>query len=213
MLKRILLWLIILTFAAHFVEAATLDDLLWGFRQRIGEPDSGSSIISDTAAMRFLDMAMDKVVPFGGFLPQRCDIAYSPDSMKYSLPTDFKRCSMVVAYDGEQWHAAVNNPGFITDVDKYQYFIWWENADQAELYLKGSYFYTDQTVRIHYLARAPNMDARTDSCYVPDDLHVFIIEEAVSYYEQAKKNHAVFQLLNAIVRQDMGIKVSAGSGK
>lgn len=203
---RYLLVLIVLCLTVA-PEADDLADLLWKFRQRIGEDDTAYSNITDTAAMLFLDQAQDKVVPFGGFLPKRVDVTFSFDSLQYGLPSDFKMRQTVMVRYASQWHTAIENPGFMRDTTSFQYYIGWEHPDQAEIYLKGREFYNGATIRVHYLAVAPNMVARTDSCYVPEALQTFIIEEAVGYFEWMKRDKEGFGLMNQAVRQDMGINL------
>lgn len=206
MKTRLLGLVLLFVILSTSLQAEYLSDLLWQFRQRINEPDTSTSLIDDTTAMLFIDKAQATVVPFGGFLPQRVDVTYSLDSQKYALPTDFKRIKFVQFWNELAWENVWHNPGkLLGDSTTNHFWIAWEHPEQAEIYLGGEYWFPGVQVRCHYLGIAPRLIERTDSVYVPVDLHGFILTEAISLYEAMKRNQQGFILFNNVVRQDMGI--------
>jgi hypothetical protein len=210
-MKRLVIIILVCISTATACQAATLGDLLYKMNWRLGEPDSSEAFIPDTAKMIFLDLAQVKIARMAGNLPKQVDFTYSNDSVKYALPSDFIRVedvvfSDIVSDEGDSaWFAVLYNPGFKKDTVVRTYDIKHEHPNQAELYLRGTHFYADQIVRVFYLSDPPAMVARTDSCHVPTRFHGEIIEEAISYYEKAKRDHAAYQLMNQTVRLDLGI--------
>lgn len=206
-MKSIRLLICALIFMSGFCHAEDLGDLLWQFRQRIKEPTAASSFLSDTAAMLYLDQAQAKVVSLDKNFVKRVEYTISSDSTQYAMPTDFESLKFAIYHDGLSWQSMDLNPGFVrpTAVTVVAYFIEWQHPGQAEMCIRGQP--ASGTIRVYYHAIAPQMKARTDSCYVPDNKQGLIIEEAAAYYEQAKMQLDGFQLLWNVVRADMGIRM------
>lgn len=216
-------------------QAKDAADLVADFRIRTNEPDTSESFSSDTAIARFLNMGQDKVVRLAQFLRKSVDVVYNSDSITYALPTDFKTTRGILTWMEGIWGPFVFNPMFGLDTVGVNGFVEWEHPNQATLYLQGGDAYDGDTIRVFYNGDAPDMDVYRslffddtsgvtytsidtsgcdgacdsvwypDSCYVPDDLHVFIIEEAISYQEQAKRAFQQAQLIRQEVRLDLGI--------
>lgn len=204
----ILVYLVALLLLSGGVNSETLADLLWQFKQCVNETDTSKSIFTDTAAMLWLNLSQHKVVTMAGYLPKSTDISKVYDSTIYPLPGDFHALNQpgaVLAWDGYQWLPVFFNPGLAVDTNAANFDLVWQHADSAYIILRGRFLTGGQTIKVEYFARAPDMVARTDSCYVPSHLHVYIIEEAISYYERAKRNYAGYQLLNQVVRIDLGV--------
>jgi hypothetical protein len=205
-MKRVVIFLLMSIAFFYSGRADTLGGLLDRFNQRIGEPDSAYAFMSNTAKMNFIDMAQDKIVRIGNFLQRRVDVTFSRDSLKYALPVNFKKVTGVTVWGTDSvWYQVAMNQNFATETDLFQFFIAWANPDTAEIYLKGKQFYDGMTVRVFYLATAASLDTVTDTCEVPDDLEVYIIEEAMSFYRQAMTDYGTAQAIYQQVRLDLGV--------
>jgi hypothetical protein len=213
MLKTVLLIWIMAMVLCTTSGAETRADLSYMFRARIGETDATTSFVSDTVISVFLNQGQDKIVSIGGFLPNYTTITYSTDSTKYSLPAGVKVVNGVTVLDEGVEHPVLPNPYFMVDTSAFSFYITWNTPDTAELRLKSPNFYEGQVVTVHYNGDAADLITASTVCEVPSNLHVFIVEEAISYYEEAKRNFAGFQLLNAIVRRDLGVGREAPNDK
>lgn len=211
-----LVLLLALVLLAACVSAADLDDLTLDFRESILETDTSRSLIPDTIVHTFINMAQDKIVRLGGFLRKTYTFVYHEDSSSFGLPSTFKsiglngvmRQSAGIFSQGD-WFSIVYNPGFRKDTIVAHYTVGWDTTDTPRLYIKGN-IDEDDSIKVFYRARATAMATGAAVCQVPADEHIFIIEEAISLYEKAKRSHQVMQLLQQTTRMDMGIIKQGG---
>lgn len=201
MKELILLCLIFLATTAY---AGDRENLVERFRVRIGEPTAATSLVTDSNIALMLNMSQDKVVRLGGFIQKQVDVRYRYDSTSYALPATFKRALGAMTWDGGNSYTVMENPFFRYDTSDYQYFVAWVESDSAELYLRGVSMFDGQLIRLFYLGTATSMDTVGAPCEVADDEEVYVIEEAISYYEQSKQNYAALQLIFEMVRTAFG---------
>lgn len=174
---------------------------------------------SDDSGHIFLDV--------GGYVSRYTDKIFDIDSTRYLLPAHTREISGAMVYTGEQWETVILNPYFTVDTSSYQYFVGRANKDTAWLYLRATgnlvdgdtvrVFYTagvtaGDSVKIVYYAAPEHMTSSTE-CDLPDDLEVFVVEEAIGMYEQARKNAAAQQATYQGVRMDLGLYKQEQVGK
>ena len=196
-------------FCVH-AEADNLATLKKKFGERIGEPDTATSSISDSAKVHFLNLAQDKVARLGGLLPLRTDVTFDPDSQRYELPAGLRRIRYVLVWNETQWFNVIDNQGFMHDTNSYQYFQDWKTTEAPEIYLKGNLFFEGQTVRVFYSGVPTAMTKDTSTCQVQSDMQGFVIDEAISYWLFSRLDMAAWQAMWQSVRADMGYAVGAG---
>lgn len=201
----ILVWMIVCSPS----QATTLvSDLIADFRILTDEIAAQGSIVEDSEIVVFLNRAQDKIVRLGGFLPKKYDIVHASDSTSYQLPSDVKRVTSVemkATAEAGNWAGFVRNEGFIIDTTVYEYYIRWDSATAARLYIKGDNMVEDDTIRVSYVGDANDLTATTDTCEVPTDLQTFIIEEAIANYYRSKKNFTAQQQTQNQTRLDIGL--------
>ena len=211
MTQLIKVFLVFLILTGAVVVADTAADLKNRFRARIGETDTSVTFITNDDIYMFLDMAQDKVVRFGKFLPKKTTITYSDDSTKYDLPVSLKEVTKIlILIEGLQWEPVFLNPGFAQDSDEPQYDVLHRTPDTTEIRFRGRNFYEDMTVVIEYMGDAADFyDGITaDStvvCEVQKNRQVFIVEEAIGYYEQSKRSFQTAAMMWQLVRTDLGV--------
>lgn len=208
-MKKLLFVLLLL---AGSVQPATLASLIAELRQRTGEKDTVNSFYTNADAKTYLNEAQDKLVRLGGYIPKHVDILYNFDSVTYRLPASFKALNGAIRRTKGQWARLLYNDNFKKDTSANHYFIQFKAVDTALLYLGGSYWNDGDTARIFYQGTATPMTTDTSTCLVSRDLQVFIIEEAVSMYEQAKRSFQSMALVRGQVRQDMGFQSKSSLG-
>ncbi len=154
-----------------------------------------------------------------GFEERMLDILYSVDSVSYVIPQDFKSILSVMLRKGGKWEPVFLNLGFMSDTNAYNYTIFQENTNIAHIYIKGDDLWDNDTIRVFYrrtlqdndtlrvdyVGTASEMLTPAAICQVPDELHNFIIDEAISYYMWAQKRFQEAALLQQRIRVDMGI--------
>lgn len=178
----------------------------------------------DTARFYFHDM----------YKPRHISIIYNSDSIKYTLPVNFRILRGVAFYSSfnEGWSQALENPYFSKDTTATTYFIDYPNPDTAWMYFESQEVTDGDTIRVWYdgLSMANNDTIRIfynrmivsgdsvkvvyfatpgslddDSTTFRIDYDPFIIEEAMLYYEQAKQNFQASQAIWQQIRIDLGL--------
>lgn len=189
-------------------DAKTLEGLINDFRIRAGEKDSSKSIASDADIRLFLDHAQARIAKVGGYLPKRVNIAYVEGTLIYTLPSTYKYLddkNGVLLRSADDWIPMLFNPGFLKDTTAPNYTVAFVGGDTAKLYLSGRGFAEDDTIVVHFYGAANNLSFGTE-CDFPNDQEVYVVDEALLLYEQAKRDWAGFQLLYQSQRQDMGVE-------
>lgn len=186
-------------------QSATLSDMTDALRGRISEVDSVTSSFTNTQARRWINEAQDKVVTLGGLLAKSTDITFAvSDTLGSALPVDFRQAEGAMILVGTQWQPMLINPLFIADTSVPQYYIGWQDADTARFYSKQIAM-VGARMRLFYRGVAASLDSVTAVVEVQENLHVFIIEEALSYYLQSLKMFGDARAIQAQVRADMGV--------
>lgn len=201
MVKVISLVLLLAVTAA----AQTAQDLVDQLRVRAGEVDTATSMATNSELLTYLNHSQDKINKLVGYLHRQVDIYYKKDSLRYTLPSDFKYPLGVTVYTSGEWEGAIPVPFFVHDSATYMFFVEWRATDTAEIYLRGSDFTDDQLVRVFYAATAPNMDSLNDTCMIAKDDRVYLIEEALGMYEAAKRSNSTYQQHWQNTRLDIGV--------
>ena len=187
------------------VNSATLQNLINDLRALAAEKDTLLSLFSDADASKWLNMAQDKIVRLGGYLPKSTEIIYSSTSQSMALPTDYRSMHQngALVRKAKQWNMMLENPGFIVDTGVANFFVGWHHEDTARFFSKGIVLITGDTMLVVYYAFATDRLATDSVCHVPQDMHVDIVEEAMGYVEQARKRYDIQQIIKAQVRADM----------
>lgn len=187
--------------------AASLSDLIRDLRHATGELTDTTSFYTDSTANRWINLAQDRIVTLGGFIPKQVDFTFNRNDTTYTMPSDFRMIDgdKNIAIHENSISPLWNNPGFKKDTTLNQYFIGWKDEDTAKLYIRGTYLVDDDLLRIFYLGTAADMAYDTSTCEVPDNLQGYIIEEAFSYYIRSQKRFQEASLIQSLIRQDMGI--------
>ncbi len=120
-------------------------------------------ITGDQRALSFSVTRVDTLtsrvyVQVGGFVQRETTISYSPDSLQYSLPIDFREVTGVMGRYGyagsaperRYWRPLINNPGTLLDTNVGQYNIFWRNPDSAFFRTLGLLTYREE--RAAYLS-------------------------------------------------------------
>lgn len=164
----------------------------------------------------------------GGYMPRVHETTFDIDSSGYDLPARLKSISGVTIWASGSWQPVMHNPFFMIDTTAYQYDIAWFASDSALLMMKAGNTLSDgDTIRVHYMAGAATGDSlivaysaaatamtATDSeCDLADDLEVFVIDEAATYYYQAKGNLSGHQAVYQESRTDLGLYKQEQQGK
>ena len=206
-MKRILLILLLAVLLPMISYAATAGDLLVQLRERVSEMDESTSYFADTTGIEWLNQAQSKIVRIGGHIPKYVDVTYIADSSVYPLPSGFRSLDggAMVKESGRDYVNMFLNPLFMIDTLIFQFFVKWEDENQAHVYVKGRNLSVGDKVRVFYFGTAPALTASADSCYVPQDLHVYIIEEAISFYYGSSKREDIKQAIWQATRTDMGL--------
>lgn len=186
-------------------DSATLQDLINDLRSLAAEKDTALSLFSDADASKWINMAQDKIVRLGGYIPKDVDVVVSLDSLSLALPADFRSIHQngAVLRKVGIWSRCLNNPGFMVDTNVVNYFVGWAMEDSARFYVKGGILMTNDTIRVFYYAFATDMLATDSVCHVPSDMQTDIVEEAMGYVEQARKRYDAQQIIKGQVRSDM----------
>ncbi len=177
----------------------------------------GSQMMTYTISRSSPDSAEVNLIR-GELVQDHLDILFSHDSAYYGLPENCWRVIGIMVRSNEEWIGAALNELFITDTFTYSYFHY-RSHQGSQLYFKSSLLYDDDTIRVFYTrmaedgdtlrvsysARAETMAGLNDSCDAPEDLDGLIIEEALSFYEQAKRRHDLKSALWQQIRIDMGV--------
>lgn len=206
---RSLIWVILFIVWVSPAYSATLAELIADCRAISGETDTAAGINTDADWTKFINLAQDKIVRLGGFIPKHSEgTVANSDSLGIVMPSDFRfinrKNNGLIYFASGQWHRGLENPGFLVDTNVFNYFIGWKTADTAMMYAKRGSGNT-HTYRLFYFGTAADLDTLTDTCEVKEDEHVFIVEEAVSYYLMALHAYQVAAGVRSGVRQDMGI--------
>ena len=132
-MKRMLLCLLFGVLLSMSLQSATLSDLKNELRFTIAERDSTRSYFDDSTATIWLNLAMERIVGLGGFIPKYHDTAYVNDSNTYALPADFRAITNCYIKSSKEWREL---PTGLPDTSNlFQYRISWKNQDSAELLL------------------------------------------------------------------------------
>lgn len=209
-MKKVIIFILVLVFVHQFVQAETLGDLLTGFRYRIDETDSSNSVIVNAAGRYFIDQAQDKYVRMTGYLHKDTDIVYDDTTPDYALPSGFKMVEGVMVKNNNFWYRTVPNPYFLRDTNITSWFVGWSDPATARLYMRGGTLADGDTVRVFYRSTASSLDTTTDTCEVPTDEQVHIIDEAILMYQEAKQNFQAQQALWQQLRIDEGVLKTEG---
>lgn len=186
--------------------------------------DDPQFMLSDTSKMRYSISWKNKYdaeihLAFGNLVYDQADFSYSPDSVTYDLPDDFRQHIGVMVYRTGLWLEAFQNPYFAIDSGAPSYFTVPDDSVGGTLYFRSKHmiygdtvrvFYwrtakTGDSIRVLYFARAEWMDDLSDTTEYPPENEPFVIEEAVKYYYQALRAFNVVQALFQQSRIDMGI--------
>jgi hypothetical protein len=204
-MKKFLLALIVLLLVPFSLKADTLGQMIVELRFRIAETDTATSFFTDSGLTYYLNHAQDKQVRMANYIPKAANIIFYKDTNSYALPASFKYETGVMVRTGSMWEGVVKNPTFNIDTDRFSYDTKFHTSDSARLYLEGRDLYDGDTVRVFYNGSAARLTAVGDSCEVARDLHVRIIEEAITMCEQAKRAWASQKLLWEQLRLDLGV--------
>lgn len=210
-MKRCILLVTVLACALAFApptHSATLAEINSYFRYVTGEIDTLTSGFPDSQSQIWINLAQEKIVTLGGYIPLSYDIELSvPDSLDYGLPSTYKRLRPAGAMykKNNQWLGMFENPGFKKDTITASFFVEWDTQDSARIYVKGSYLENEDSVRVFYLGRATWMDSTAAVCEVPGDLFPLMIEQALMYYEISNKRIDIESAIYQQTRTDMGI--------
>ena len=136
-MKKYLLIVLLLVASASY--SATLSDLKHKLRVRTSELTDSTSFFTDTMATIWLNMAQERIVRLGGYIPKYTDINYSWDSNTYNLPSGFIRATSGNIKTRGQWFPAymVNN---IVDSPYIQMKVVWKDEDSAQVILMRAGF-------------------------------------------------------------------------
>lgn len=203
------LLVILLVCIGSFAQADTLDSLISKFRVRAMEKDSTTSLATNADIKVFINQAQARIAKVGGYLPKRVNIAYVEGTLIYSLPSTYKYLddkNGVLLRSADDWIPMLFNPGFLKDTTAPNYTVAFVGGDTAKLYLSGVGFAEDDTVAVHYFGAATPLTTGSQECDFPNDQEVFLIDEALLLYEQAKRDWGAYQLLYQSQRQDMGVE-------
>ncbi len=154
------------------------------------------------------------------------DIEYSSDSTIYAMPSDFERIVEVLVLSEGIWERALLNPYFVIDTTANSYFNIKQSNDTNYFYVKPGPMVDEDTIRIVYyrtildgdslrtlyFAGVADLVALTDTLPIALEMDGFIIDEALSYYEQFLKDIQAAQAIKQDNRSDMGIEKGVREG-
>ncbi len=207
-MKRSLILLILLfVLITPGVYAATAADLITSLRILIGEGTDTASYITDAQALEFLNSGQDMINRIGGYLEKQTDYTIADaDTFGVALPSNLRDVTGVMLWDNTQWEAVVESPDFKNKDETALQWDWkFKTADSAFFYLKGNTKFIGQIVRITYKGDATNLDSTSVTVEMPQDLHVFIVQEAGYFYLWSIREFQAATTLRQQIRQDMGI--------
>lgn len=180
--------------------------------------------LDDTSKMRFSISWENKYdaeinIAFGNLIYDQTDFLYSPDSVAYDLPDDFRQEIGVMVDRGGFWFQAIENPYLAVDTGVPSYFAVPDDSVGGTFYFRAKNMVPNDTIRVFYwrtaksgdsvrvlyYARADWMDDLTDTTQYPPENEPFVVEEAVKYYYQALRAFNVEQTLFQQSRIDMGV--------
>lgn len=118
-------------------QAETAADLVTQFRVRAGEQDTLRSFADDTSILTMLDMAQDKVVRLGGYLPKRQIFTYTAGQASYVLDSTFRNATGVSVRKSGAWTPVPIKGQANPDSTSLMWDVTWVDSDSAELHIFG----------------------------------------------------------------------------
>ena len=172
------------------------------------------------------DLTWDSATPSlflddNGYIQTYTALTFDEDSLSYTLPIDFRTPLGLLYQTASTWYGMPQNPFFLADTGLC-WFVGWRAPDTAEAYVKtGTLDLQGETLRLFYLrglqsgdsirvvygGMPAEMTTASVECELLDNLEVFVIDEAVRYYEAELKHYDVAQALWQQLRHDLGFSV------
>jgi hypothetical protein len=204
-MKIIITVLMTLMFLANLALGSTLGELTTKFRTYVAETDTATSFFTNTDFKVWWNLAQHRIVKLGGYIEKKIDIIPDDDSSAYNLPVGFKSPVGAMVRSSGVWYICKPDPFFKSDSAGPRYFVAGVGSDSFLVYYKRNTTYLNDTLRLIYKSDVADLDTTTDTSEVPGDLEGLVIDEAYSYYLQAKQNYQMRFQVWQIIRTDMGV--------